>query len=287
MVGAIIGDIVGSVYEFNNIKTKNFDFFSNNCKFTDDTIMTIAIFKALQDCKNEFADKNSNERIEITKNSLYPEYKNLAQNAIVRMREYGNQYLSTGFGKKFLSWLTQENPEPYNSWGNGAAMRVSPVAYFAKSLSEAKFLSYQVTAVTHNHPDGIKGAEATAVATYMALHGKTKEQIKKSFERKYYPLDFDYEELKKTYKYHMACKNCVPQAIYCFLISDSFEDAIRTCVSIGGDTDTLCAITGAVAGAFYGIPEKIENQAFTFLDERLKLDYNQFKNMIQKKEIEK
>ena len=256
MLGAIIGDIVGSIYEFNNIKTKDFKYFFNpQGYFTDDTVMTVAISNAL---------------IKAQKG------RNLKQEAIIQMRKFGRLYPDMSYGTRFQIWLESNHPQPYNSYGNGAAMRISPVAYFAHNIEEVKKFSYEVTAVTHNSTEGIKGAEAVAISIYMALHGKSKEEIKKYIEDNYYPLNFEYEKLQKEYKFNETCQDTVPQAIYCFLISNSFEDAIRTGISIGGDSDTLCAITGSIAEAFYGIPENLKQCALTYLDTRLKKDYIRF-----------
>ncbi len=255
MLGAIIGDIVGSVYEFNNIKTKDFHFFHPFGHFTDDTVMTIAISNAL---------------IKAQKN------EKLQKEAIYQMRKLGKLYPDMSYGTRFEMWLNSNHPQPYNSYGNGAAMRISPVAYFAHNIDEVKKLSREVTSVTHNSSEGIKGAEATAISIFMALHGKSKEEIKKFIEDNYYSLNFDYEDLKKEYKFDETCQGTVPQAIYCFLISNDFEDAIRTGISIGGDSDTLCAITGAIAEAYYGIPTKLKEIAFTYLDNQLKHDYEKF-----------
>lgn len=263
MIGAIVGDIVGSMYEFNNIKTKNFPLFSGkNNHFTDDTVMTIAVFKALQSCHGN--------------------YENLEKQTVKHMKIYGNQYINAGFAPMFKNWLKSENPLPYNSWGNGSAMRVSTVAYFAKTVEEVKKLAHKVTTVTHNHPNGLEGAEATAVAIFMALQGKHKNEIKKYIEENYYSLNFNIEELKKNYTFDVSCKNSVPQAIFCFLESDNFEDAIRTAVSIGGDSDTIGAITGSIAAAYYGIPKEIEQKAMEYLDETLKKDCQEFKNTFEK-----
>ena len=260
MLGAIIGDIVGSKYEFNNIKTKDFTFFQPDMFFTDDTVMTVAIYDALSSCKGDYAK--------------------LSDLAIEKMQEYGKKRYpmsdKIGYGSMFNGWLTFKIPAPYNSYGNGSAMRVSAVAYFAKSLEDVKKLSYAVTAVTHNHEEGIKGAEATAVATFMALHGASKEEIKDKIESDYYSLDFDYEKLKETYTYKVSCQRTVPQALYCFLISNSFEDAIRTGISIGGDSDTLCAIVGGVAEAYYGIPKEMKSTAKLYLDKFINKKVDEF-----------
>jgi len=264
MLGAIIGDIVGSIYEFDNINTKEFQFFSTcpRCFFTDDTVMTVATFKALEKCNGK--------------------YKKLSEYSIKFKQEYGRLYPNLSYGNSFRNWLNCSNPEPYNSFGNGSAMSVSPVAYFANSLDEVKDLSFKITSVTHNHPEGIKGAEATAVAVWLALHKYTKEEIKKYIEDKYYKLNYSYQDLKQNYKFNETCQETVPQAIYCFLISNNFEDAIRTGISIGGDSDTLCAIVGSIAEAYYGIPKEIQEQALTFLDTRLIKDYNKFYKKIIK-----
>lgn len=262
MIGAIIGDIVGSIYEFNNIKTKDFRFFDPDCFFTDDSIMTIAICNALLKCKGN--------------------YKNLENIVIKEMRKFGKLYPNAGYGNSFKNWLRDSNVKAYNSYGNGSAMRISAVAYFAKNMEQLKELSYKVTAVTHNHPEGIKGAEATAICIYMALNGFKKDKIKETIEKQYYKLDFNYEDLVKNYTFNETCQNTVPQAIYCFLISKDFEDAIRTGVSIGGDTDTLCAIIGAIAQAYYGIPYYYTNTVKKYLDKNLLKVLNKFNRTMLK-----
>lgn len=257
MLGAIIGDIVGSIYEFSNINYKNFMLFDQGCFFTDDSVMTFAVAEALRKTKN----KN---------------FKNLSKQTVKEMKKFGELYPNKSYGLNFIEWLKQKHPKPYNSFGNGSAMRISPVPYVAKSLDEVKQLSKEVTIVSHNHIEGMKGAEATAVAIWLALNGKSKEDIKKYIEDNYYKLDFDYEDLKEHYAFNETCQNTVPQAIYCFLISNDFEDCVRTSVSIGGDTDTLCAISCAIAEAYYGIPKEIVNQALMFLDDRLYELYDKY-----------
>ena len=267
MLGAIIGDIVGSKYEFNNIKTKEFTFFQPDMFFTDDTVMTVAVYDALSSCKGN--------------------YSYLSDLAIEKMQEYGKRYPANGkigYGGMFADWLKSETPIPYNSYGNGSAMRVGAVAYFAKTFDELRALSYAVTAVTHNHEEGIKGAEATAVATFMALHGASKKEIKDKIESDYYSLDFDYQKLKETYSYKVSCQRTVPEALYCFLISNSFEDTIRTGVSIGGDSDTLCAIAGSVAEAYFGIPREIKSTAKLYLDKFLNKKVDEFDKMFSLKD---
>ena len=250
-------DIVGSIYEFNNICHKNFILFSPNCHFTDDSVMTFAIAEALRKTQKK-------------------EFKGLESQAIVKMQKFGKLYPHAGYGLGFRKWLKVKRPQPYNSYGNGSAMRISPVVYYAKSLKQVKELTRAVTAVSHNHEEGLKGAEATAVAIWMALHKNSKEEIKKFIEENYYNLNFDYEQLKEHYYFNETCQNTVPQAIFCFLISESFEDCLRIGVSIGGDSDTLCAISSAIAEAFYGIPENIHDLALKYLDKRLLRLYNKY-----------
>lgn len=233
MIGAIIGDVVGSVYEFDNIKTKEFPLLSaNNCP-TDDSIMTLAVAEILQ---SGFV----NDRKKI----------------VSVMKKWGRTFINAGYGSSFIRWLISDDERPYNSCGNGAAMRVSAVGWYADSEDEIKEYSKAVTAVTHNHPEGIKGAEVTAMCIYYARTGKSKEYIH-GYVSRYYNLDFDYEELRRSYEHaEEICQVTVPQAIYCFLISESFEDCVRTTISIGGDCDTTAAISCAIAEAFYGLSDE-------------------------------
>lgn len=249
MLGAIIGDIVGSRFEWNNNKTKHFELLNDKCFFTDDTVMTLAIAKAILHSKSDYSD--------------------LSSLSIKHMQEVGRNYPSCGYGGSFGLWVFSNNPKPYNSFGNGAAMRVSPVGFVAKSLDQAISLSKKVTEVTHNHPEGIKGAEATAVAIYLARNGYNINDIKNYIDKHYYKMNFTLDEIRDTYKFNETCQDTVPQAIMAFLESTSFEDAIRNAISIGGDSDTLAAITGGIAEACYGIPKEIRNKALTYLDKRL------------------
>lgn len=250
ILGAILGDICGSKYEFNNIKTKDFTLFDDDCRFTDDTVMTLAVYKALKECSGD--------------------YENLSQKTIECMQKVGRKYEFCGYGSGFYNWLFRKDPQPYNSYGNGAAMRVSAVSKFANSIKEVRELSKKVTEITHNHEEGLKGAEATAVAIYLAKKGKSKREIKKYIEDNYYKLDSNYEDLVANYQYDVTCQGTVPQAIYCFLISKDFEDCVKTSISIGGDSDTLAAISCAIAGQFYGVPEELKEKAISFLDPQLK-----------------
>ncbi|MBR4171582.1 MAG: ADP-ribosylglycohydrolase family protein [Kiritimatiellae bacterium] len=259
MIGAIVGDIAGSRFEWNNRKSKEFTFLKgkeeslNPCHFTDDTVMTLAVADAITKWR-EGEDRS---------------YASLSVETVKSMQEFGRLYPRAGYGGSFRRWLRDENPLPYNSWGNGAAMRVSACGWAGQTLDEVKAMSRAVTEVTHNHPEGIKGAEATAVATFLARTGKSKDEIRAIIMRDYYLLDFTLDEIRPTYEFDVSCQGSVPQALEAFFESTSFEDAIRNAISIGGDSDTIGAITGAVAGAFYSIPDDIRAKAETFLDNRL------------------
>lgn len=249
MLGAIIGDIVGSRFEWHNIKTKEFDFLTYRCFVTDDSIMSLAIAKAILDCNGE--------------------YDNLRKLTVSCMQEIGRPYPNCGYGGMFRKWMYSDDPQPYNSFGNGAAMRVSACGFAASTLEEAKLLSKRVTGVTHNHPEGIKGAEASVAAIFLAREGKNILEIRDYINDNFYPMNFTLDGIRDSYEFNETCQKTVPQAIMAFLESKSFEDAIRNAISIGGDSDTLAAITGGIAEAYYGIPTDIRKHALTYLDERL------------------
>lgn len=248
MLGAMIGDIVGSRFEWHNIKSKEFELFTPKCKLTDDSIMTLAVAKAILSCNGD--------------------YSKLADQAIKCMQELGRCYPNAGYGGHFRSWLKEARPQPYNSYGNGSAMRVSPCAYVAETLDEAKVLSKAVTEVSHNHREGVRGAEATTAAIFMALHGSCIAEIRDYIIENYYPkMNFTLDEIRPKYTFDVSCQGSVPQAITAFLESSGFEDAIRNAISIGGDSDTIAAITGSIAEAYYSIPMNIKNQAIQYLDD--------------------
>jgi ADP-ribosyl-[dinitrogen reductase] hydrolase len=260
LLGAIIGDIVGSRFEGSNHKGKDFELFDEECRATDDSVMTLAIAKAIMET----------EKIMNSEDDGMNDYYSLLEKMTVRcMQEIGRKYPYVGYGWWFSYWIFSDDPKPYNSFGNGAAMRISPVGHIAITESDVIKLSEVVTAVTHNHKEGIKGAEAVAMAIYMVRHGYTKEEIRQRIERDYYPLDFTIEGIKDTYLFDASCQNTVPQAIVAFLESVSFEDAIRNAVSIGGDSDTIAAITGSIAEAYYTVPEDLKEKALTYLDDEL------------------
>ena len=252
MIGAILGDIVGSIYEFDNIKNKDFELFDKGCIFTDDSVMTIAVAEALM-------------RYEHIDAANVDEFK---EELIAVMHEIGVEYPDCGYGGHFLDWIIHQKREPYNSYGNGSAMRVSAVGWYAKSLDEVELIAKATAEVSHNHPEGIKGAVATAGATFLARNGATLTEIK-DYIAKHYTIDFTIDEIRPTYDYDITCQGTVPQAMQALFESESFEDAIRNAISIGGDSDTLAAITGAVAEAYYGIPEGLKQTALSYLDERL------------------
>lgn len=271
MLGAIIGDIVGSVCEWHNIKTKDFPLFRNDCFFTDDTVMTIATADALMSGgkKDDFID-------------LY--------------KKWGRLYPNSGYGGRFGEWIHSENREPYNSWGNGSAMRVSPCAWIMNCgfygrtgcwPSNGWETVTNCAEVTHNHPEGVKGAQATAAAIFMCRFyfggwefdygndaknpDEWKADIKKMIENNIgYDLSKTLDEIRPTYRFNESCQETVPQAIIAFLESTDFEDAIRNAISLGGDSDTLAAITGSIAEAAYGIPEWMKVKALTYLDEPMR-----------------
>ena len=234
MYGAIIGDTVGSVYEFDNVKTKDFALFTSRSEYTDDSIMTIAVASALLRWKREGTD--------------------LHKAMVEEMQRLGRRYPHPmgAYGGRFSQWLRSDNPQPYNSMGNGSAMRVSPCGLIAESLEEALDLARISAEVTHNHPEGIKGAQATAAAIYLARTGSGIPEIQSYISNSFYSLDRTLDEICKDYSFNETCQGTVPEAITAFLESVSFEDAIRNAISMGGDSDTIGAITGAIAWAYYG-----------------------------------
>ena len=252
MIGAILGDIVGSIYEFDNIKTKVFELFDKDCMFTDDSVMTVAVAQSLM-------------QYETINETNIDQFK---ETLITTMHKIGIKYPDCGYGGHFFVWILRNKREPYNSFGNGSAMRVSSVGWYAKTLEEAELIAKATAEVSHNHPEGIKGAVATSGAVFLARCGATMEELKE-YIAKYYIIDFTIDEIRPIYDYDITCQGTVPQAMQAFFESTSFEDAIRNAISIGGDSDTLAAITGAVAEAYYGIPDDLKETALSYLDERL------------------
>ena len=265
MYGAILGDIIGSPYEFDmGGKTKDFPLFCKRSEFTDDTVMTIAIADAFLDVKPEDADEA------------------ICQRVVETMRNWGNRYPRGDYGVRFVGWLSSANPQPYNSWGNGSAMRVSPVAWLFQDLDRVRRMARLSAVVTHNHPEGIKGAEATASAIFLARTGSTKAEIKAYIEEHFgYDLSRTCDEIRPGYHHVESCQETVPEAITAFLEGDDFEDVIRTAVSLGGDCDTLTAIAGSIAEGFYGVPEELKIKCETFLTEDILGVLRQFQMRLQ------
>lgn len=244
MIGSIIGDIIGSVYEFNPTKDYNFELFREGSKFTDDTVLTIAI-----------ADSVLNHIP--FKDSVY---------------KWSRKHPKRGYGRKFWTWMTSKDPQPYNSLGNGSAMRVSPIGFLDLDIDKKLQLAEESAIITHNHPEGIKGAQATALAIHMALRGVDKSKIKNQIESQFnYNLSRDYYEIKENYKYDITCPGSVPEAIIAFFKSHDYESTIRLAVSLGGDADTQACIAGGIAQAYYKeIPNAFVDQAIELLTEEMK-----------------
>ena len=251
MLGAIVGDIVGSRFEFDNIHTKQFELFGNGCSFTDDTICTCAV-----------ADAAMNE-------------KSYRDTLLEWCRRYPNP--KGAYGGSFARWIHSADPQPYNSFGNGSAMRVSAVGWLFGTMEEVMEQARLSAEPTHNHPEGIKGAQATASAVFMLRHARSKDDVKRYLENTFgYRLDYTVDYLRCHNSFDETCQVTVPQAIVCFMESNGFEDAIRNAISIGGDSDTIGAITGALAEAFYTVPDDIRTKALTYLDPAMKQILSQF-----------
>ncbi len=253
MYGAILGDIIGSPYEFDiGNKSKEFPLFSERSHFTDDTVMTFAIAEVFLD-----DDLPMNDEV-------------IRQRLIESMQRYGKLYPRAGYGGIFRHWLKSDSPQPYGSYGNGSAMRVSSVAWLFDDLGMVRYMARLSAEVTHNHPEGIKGAEATASAIYLARTGCTKLEIKSYIENRFgYDLSRTCDEIRPGYHHVETCQETVPEAITAFLEGESFEDVIRTAVSLGGDCDTLTCIAGAIAEGFYGVPEELKQECRNCLPEPL------------------
>lgn len=267
ILGAICGDIVGSPYEFSPIKSKDFEFISDKSEFTDDTVMTIVNMAWLI---NIIENKDKDE--DVIKNKL-----------INFMHEIGVNYPNCGYGGHFYGWLVTQQREPYHSWGNGSGMRVSPVAWVFDELDDVLKYAKISAEVTHSHPEGIKGAQAIASITFLARKGKTKSEIKKYIEETFgYDLNRELKDFQKEYRFDVSCMGSVPEAILCFLESESYEDAIRNCVWLGGDCDTTGAMCGAIAEAFYGkLDVDLTEKVLDKLDDNMKRILIKFNKIIK------
>ena len=253
MFGAILGDIIGSPFEFDQgTKTKDFPLFSQESTFTDDTVMTIAVAEAFLGIDFPVDDETIRQRL------------------IASMQKYGMLYPHAGYGIRFNRWLRSLNPQPFESYGNGSAMRVSAVAWLFDDLDSVRHMARLSAEVTHNHPEGIKGAEATASAIFLARTGHSKAEIKAYIENEFhYDLSRTCDEIRPDYYHVESCQETVPEAITAFLEGESFEDVIRTAVSLGGDCDTLTAIAGSIAEGFYGIPAELKAECIDRLPDNL------------------
>ena len=261
MLGAVVGDIIGSMYEFHNTKSMGFELFEGASTYTDDSVMTLAVAKWLVEDK-----------------------AHTIHYLIYCMQELGNHHPYAGYGGRFIAWLYDENPQPYNSWGNGAGMRVSPVGLYAKTLDEALALAAVTASVSHNHPEGVKGAQAIATSVFLAKEGKSKAEIKAYVENTFgYNLNRTIAEIRPDYHFDVSCQGSVPEAIIAFLEGNSFEEVIRLAISLGGDSDTIGAMAGAIAACMYPIPDEIAERCNSILTEELREIKDRFCELIEKR----
>ena len=262
MIGALVGDVVGSRFEFRNHRNKEFPLFTDSCKVTDDSIMTVAVALAIMDYKEHG--------------------RPLDEAAVYWMRRIGQPYKNAGYGGRFAQWMYSSDPKPYNSFGNGAAMRVSACAWAADTMADAIKMSDEVTKVTHNHPEGIKGARAITAAIFMARIGCSKDEIYEFIDQNYYSLDKSVNKIRETLQFDETCQVTVPVAIQCFYESEDFEDCLRLAISVGGDSDTIAAIACSIAEARYGVPKDIREKVLTFVPQQLKDILFRFEEIYEK-----
>lgn len=259
MYGAVIGDMIGSMYEFRSMKDKGFPLFSDDSRLTDDSVMTVAVAEALLTLPKNATDEA------------------IRDSFVAHMQDWGRRYPNAGYGGRFIYWIFSPDPQPYNSYGNGSAMRVSPIGWWWDDLETTRQMARFSAEVTHNHPEGIKGAEATAVAIFMARTGASKDEIKEYIQREFaYDLDRTCEEIRKDYTFDVSCQGSVPEAIIAFLEGKDYEDTVRNAVSLGGDADTQGAIAGSIAEAFFGIPRELLAECRQRLPEEIKKVVDRF-----------
>ena len=251
MYGAIIGDIVGSRFEFDRgSKSREFELFTPTCEFTDDTVMTVAVAEALLD-----SGKDADEQT-------------IKANLITSLKKWGQKYPDSGYGARFIDWVLTDDPKPYGSYGNGSGMRVSAVGWLYDTIERTREVARWTSEITHNHPEGVKGAESTAAMIFMARNGASKEEIKKYVEDEFgYDLSRSLDEIRPTYHHVEDCMHTMPEAFTCFFEADSFENTIRNVMYIGGDADTLAAIAGSIAEAFWMIPADIIKKAKKYISD--------------------
>lgn len=259
MLGALVGDMIGSPYESHNVKSTDFKLFTEWTRFTDDSVMTLAVAKWLLE------DREHTPLMLVS-----------------CMQELGQRYPRVGYGGNFEWWLRQDEPKPYNSWGNGAGMRVSPVGLYAKTLDEALALAALTASVSHNHPEGVKGAQAIATSVFLCKQGKSKQEIKDYVERTFgYDLHRTIAEIRPRYVFDVSCQGSAPEAIIAFLEGNSFEEVIRLAISLGGDSDTIGAMSGAIAACMYPIPDEIAERCDSILTEDLREIKEKFCELIE------
>ena len=245
MIGAIVGDIIGSPYEHHNVKRKNFHLFTHRSRFTDDTVMTIAVAQALMVARES---------------GVLNDEQSVKAMVVMSMHHWGLEYLHAGYSRRFKQWLVNDEIEPYYSYGNGSAMRVSPAGWIADDIETTRQIARWTAEVTHNHPEGVKGAEAVASAIFLARAYQPNEVIKDYIASEFgYNLNRSCDKIRRRYRFDASCQGSVPEAITAFLEGKDFEDVIRNAVSLGGDSDTIAAIAGSIAEAFYGVPEAIRD----------------------------
>ena len=262
IIGAIAGDVIGSAYEFNPTREYGFELFTPKSTFTDDTVLTMANAQWLLE-----DEQHSHETL------------------VNIMQDLCHRYEWRGYGGRFVQWIVSSNPQPYGSFGNGSAMRVSPVGYYAQTLDEALELAKISAEVTHNHPEGIKGAQATAAAIFLARQGKTKQEIGKYVAETFnYDLSRTLEEIRPDYTFDETCQRTVPEAITCYLEGRDYEDVVRLAVSLAADADTLAAIAGSIASATMDVPNEISQRVISLLSEEFCTLLLRFNEMVVKRE---
>jgi type I restriction enzyme M protein len=265
MWGAIIGDIVGSRFEFDQgDKSREFELFGKGCYFTDDTVMTAAVAEALMEVGKDASEEQVKAAL------------------IKYMKKWGQSYPDAGYGARFISWVLSDDPQPYGSYGNGSGMRVSPAGWLYNSLERTREVARWTAEVTHNHPEGVKGAESVAAAIYLARTGASKDQIRQYIETEFgYDLSRTLDEIRPTYHHVEDCMRTMPEAFECFLEAESYEQTLRNVMYIGGDADTLAAIAGSVAEAMWGVPEEIVEGAKVFVDEEVERVVKRFYQVVK------
>ena len=260
MLGTIIGDMAGSRFEFNNVRKKDIPIYAEGSTPTDDTMMTVAVARAIMETEKEFELFSRGKKL----NDKF--YKKLSENTIKNMAELGKQFPYCGFGTMFRKWIFDKEHKPYESWGNGAAMRIGPAGHIARNEEEVKKLSRTITSVSHEHPEAYKGAECTAMCIFWLRQGKTKKEVLELVKKNYYSEIIPVEKIRASVGFDASCQYCVPQAISCFMEGLDFEDTIRTAISSGGDSDTVAAIAGSIAQSYYEINDDLKEKTLKQLE---------------------